>query len=88
MNARIMKVHFYRQRPTGREEIGALVLRDGILVAEPPDSIALNNVLDEPVHHDDGAGKVTILDAKLHPEEFLRGAADHLSRDLLLGGEG
>ena len=71
IKARLMKVRFYRQRPTGSEEIGAIVLREGILVAEPPDSIALNNVLAEPVWLPEGDGWRFIYPA-IQPEEFLK----------------
>ncbi len=70
-----MKVRFFRQRPNGSEEVGALVLRQGKLMPEPPDSIALNGILDEPpqVFQEDGPPK--LIDHKAEPEVFLRALA-------------
>ncbi len=67
-----MHVRFYEQRPDGPEEVGALVLRDGRLVAEPPDSISLNNVLAEPVRVDQGSKPPLWFDPVRQPQEFLR----------------
>ena len=66
-----MTVRFYRQRTSGPEEIGALVLRGGRIVAEPPDSVALKNVLDEPVWLPEGDGWWFIY-PDTQPEEFLQ----------------
>jgi hypothetical protein len=66
-----MTVHFYRQRPDGPEAVGVIELVDGRLIAEPPDSIALTNVLAEPVWLPEGDGWRFIY-PDTQPEEFLK----------------
>jgi hypothetical protein len=69
-----MKVRFYRQRPTGSEDVGALVLRDGLITPEPPDSIALNNILAKPLIaylYEENDRRIRI-DPKTQPEKFLK----------------
>jgi hypothetical protein len=72
-----MKVRFHRQRPTGGEEIGVLVLREGRIVAEPPDSVALNNIVNDQVHLYGENGDRRRLDATLNPDEFLTALPAH-----------
>ena len=67
-----MKVRFYRQRPDGPELVGAISLINGVLIADPADSIALTSVLAEPlsVYQEDGPPK--LINPKTHPKEFLK----------------
>jgi hypothetical protein len=66
-----MKVRIFEQQPTGSKEIGVLVLREGIIMPEPPDSIPLNNMLAEPAMLLQGNERVYI-DPKSQPEAFLK----------------
>jgi hypothetical protein len=69
-----MTVRFFRLREDGPEVIGTITLQDGVLVADPPDSVALRNVLSDEVWiypmTDDPPLKLNAID---HPKEFLEG---------------
>jgi hypothetical protein len=66
-----MTVRFYRLRPGGPEVIGTLTLKDGVIVANPADTIALTNILAEPlsVYQEDGPPR--LIDHQVEPEAFL-----------------
>lgn len=71
-----MRVTFYRQRPTGKDKIGSIALKDGALVLDPPDSIALQNVLDQPVRVFDGDGNaIHTIESGLNPKMFIENLA-------------
>jgi hypothetical protein len=53
-----------------RDELGAIVLKDGKLVQEP-ESIALNNLLSEPLIACDKSTRI-LNDAQVEPKKFLK----------------
>jgi hypothetical protein len=69
-----MTVTFFQLNTTTAEteSVGTLTLIDGQLVAEPPDAIALMNILAEPleIYHTDRPR--TKIDHTKHPEAFLK----------------
>jgi hypothetical protein len=64
-----MKVRIYAQREDGPEELGAIVLKEGVLVPQPKIP-ALTNLLREPLIVYDKMKRVLIDSAK-EPEKFL-----------------
>ena len=69
----ITRVRFFSLDSDGVQSDGDLFLQDGRLVADPPDSQALQNVLKDPVYWYDvnTNDEVTILTSTAHSEEFL-----------------
>lgn len=68
-----MKVRFYHLVDGEAEAIGSISMKNGRLVADPPDSQTLRNVLTEPleVWQEDAPPKS--IDPLAEPEEFLKG---------------
>jgi hypothetical protein len=76
------RIRFFALRTSrpggGVETVGDLVLRDGRIVADPPDSISLRNVLaDEVWVHGRGEDPPLKLNATDHPKEFF----EHLPKE-------
>jgi hypothetical protein len=69
-----MKVRIYAQRESGPEELGAIVLKHGKLVQEPT-SIALTNLLSEPLVIYEKATRI-LIDPEEEPKKFL----EHLTK--------
>ena len=67
-----MIVRFYKRTRDGAERIGDLILRDGVLTAQPADRAELIHLLTEP-HEDFNAatGERRLIDPKAEPEAFL-----------------
>jgi hypothetical protein len=54
------------------QPLGDLVLRDGRIVADPPDVPALLFALNEPVRIENAQGRMVTFDSKWHPKQFLK----------------
>ena len=70
-----MKVRIYSRNGEGEpEELGAIVLKDGKLIQEP-DSIALTNLLSEPLIIYEKSKRI-LIDPDEEPKKFL----EHLTK--------
>jgi hypothetical protein len=71
-----MKVRFFSRNTTtgGVDDDGTITLKGGQLIADPPDSISLKNILAEDVwvHQLNGEPPI-IFNSIHHPKEFLQG---------------
>ena len=67
---RVTRVRFFSLRDEGVETDGDLFLKDGRIIADPADSIALTHMLSEPLRVDYGSTP-TWIDPVRQPEEFL-----------------
>lgn len=67
-----MKVRFFEPTKDGSstQEAGAIVLRNGVLVADP-DRLLISNLLLEPLFVYDSKGKEVSIDPKKDPKGFL-----------------
>lgn len=67
-----MKVRMYSLKERGVVELGAIVLKDGCLVTDPPDSLPLQNLLSHPLHPWHPTKRLPSLYATKAPEQYLR----------------
>src|SRR5262245_44013219 len=67
-----VRAKFFRQKPDGPELIGTIELKDGRLIADPPDAPSLRMALDEDIRKYETSGRITLLNSKLHAEEFIK----------------
>jgi hypothetical protein len=63
---------YYRDDHALTQVEGTITMKDGVLVANPADSVALRNVLQSDVRVYRADDAVEILKAALHPAEFLK----------------
>lgn len=72
-----MIVTFYCLEDGKTVTLGTISMKEGQLVASPPDEVALRNVLNDVVRVDRGSDPPLILNAIDHPTEFL----EHLPKE-------
>ena len=66
-----MTVKFFSRGDHGVQVEGTITMKDGVLVADPPDSLTLHNVLNDNVRIDCGEDPPLVFNAIHHPKEFL-----------------